>query len=334
MYGSSVASCHSTVRNRIKQAKHLTQEVNSNKSADILTDMQTTHHKKETEEKLLRAISVDGRYRILCVDSTKVVQEICTLQDCDPTASVALGRLITGTLLMGGLLKGDQRLALQVEGNGPIRKMHTETDVRGRIRATLHNPHPGTPLKDGRIDVASAVGKAGFLSVIKDLGLKDPYKGMVQLQSSEIGEDLSWYLTTSEQVPSAVALSVQVSAEGIDTAGGYLFQALPPGDENSIAEIETHLHTLPPVSRMLSEGLAIEDILQKIFARIPYKIKSSITPRFVCNCNLKQVAGILKSMGQAELRSIIEEQGKIEITCEYCRKTYSFGEEILTESNT
>ncbi|MDX9709201.1 MAG: Hsp33 family molecular chaperone HslO, partial [Trichloromonas sp.] len=157
---------------------------------------------------LVRILSKDGSLRAVAAATTNLTESIRRRQGTDPTATVALGRLVAGAALMGALLKGDQRLALMIEGSGPLQRLHAETDAFGHVRGSIKNPIAGLPPKADRFDVAGAVGKAGFLHVVKDLGLKEPYRGMVQLYSSEIAEDLAYYLTTSEQVPSTVGLGV------------------------------------------------------------------------------------------------------------------------------
>ena len=199
------------------------------------------------KDHMIRILTRDGSLRATAAVTTNLVEEIRLLQGSDPTASVALARLVTGAALMGSLLKGEQRLALQVEGNGPLHKLFAESDAEGHLRASLKNPVAGLPPRDDRFDVAGAVGRAGFLHVYKDLGLGEPYHGMVQLQSSEIGDDLAYYLTTSEQVPSSVALGVELAADGsVAAAGGFIVQALPPGDIPQIAGLEAQLRRMPP----------------------------------------------------------------------------------------
>ncbi len=172
------------------------------------------------QDHLVRVVSKDGLLRGIVADTTTLVREICQKQQTDLTATVALGRVLTGGALLGCLLKGRQRLALVVEGNGPLGRLSVETDASGQLRGSIRNPQANLLPKDGRFDVAGAIGKAGFLHVWKDLGLKEPYQSMVQLQTSEVAEDLAWYLTSSEQVPSSVALGVELDSAGqVDRRG-------------------------------------------------------------------------------------------------------------------
>ncbi|MDO3378402.1 Hsp33 family molecular chaperone HslO [Geoalkalibacter halelectricus] len=276
------------------------------------------------KDQLIRILTRDGSLRGLAAVTTDLVEECRRRQDADPTATLALGRLATGAALMGGLLKGDQRLNLTVEGNGPLLRMSAETDARGRVRATVKNPHPGVPLREGRLDVVGAVGKAGFLHVSKDLGLREPYRGTVQLVSSEIGEDLAYYLTTSEQIPSAVSLGVYINTDGsVGAAGGFIIQAMPPGDENRIAQLEERLRSLPPVTSLLCEGQDAEAILAHLLADIPYEVKERTPLCFRCTCNRRQILQMLAGLGRSDLEELIAKDEAVQVTCEFCKEVYT-----------
>ena len=181
---------------------------------------------------MIRILTLDGAVRVSVAATTLLVEELRRRQQTDPTATVAIGRLATAAALMGSLLKGGQRTGLTVEGNGPLQRIQAETDAHGHVRATLKVAHAGLPPRAGRYDVAGAVGQAGFLHVVKDLDLKEPYRGMVRLVSSEIAEDLAYYFTTSEQTPSSVALGVELGRQAeVVAAGGYLLQLMPDADD-------------------------------------------------------------------------------------------------------
>ncbi len=276
------------------------------------------------KDHLVRIIARDGSLRGMAAVTTDLVEETRRRQGTDPTATVALGRLVTGTALLGALLKGGQRLALMAEGNGPLQKLHAETDAGGHLRASVKNPLAGLPPREGRFDVAGAVGRAGFLHVVKDLGLKEPYRGMTQLYTSEIAEDIAFYLTTSEQVPSTVALGVELGPEGeVSMAGGFLIQSMPPRNEEVLLSLEERLRTLPPTTTLLREGLGPLQILEKVFAGIPFERLGETDLTFRCGCSRAQVAQLLKTLGKEELDTMIEE-GEGSVTCEYCRETYLF----------
>ena len=275
------------------------------------------------QDHMVRVVSRDGLLRGVAAVTTNLVKDICQKQQTDLTATVALGRLLTGGALLGCLLKGHQRLALMVEGNGPLGKMSVETDADGRVRGSIRNPVAGLPPKNDRFDVAGAVGKAGFLHVWKDLGLKKPYQSMVQLQSSEIGEDLAWYLTSSEQVPSSVSLGVELDSNGqVAAAGGLLIQALPPGDEQQVEIIVERLQQLPPTTSLLRQGLRPADILAKLFDELDFRVQTELPLVFHCPCNQAQIEQMLVGLGAAELQALADEREQVEVTCEYCRHQY------------
>ncbi|MDH3544777.1 MAG: Hsp33 family molecular chaperone HslO, partial [Desulfuromonadales bacterium] len=182
---------------------------------------------------MIRVLTLDGAIRVSVASSTALVEEVRRRQQTDPTASVAIGRLATAAALMGSLLKGQQRVGLTIEGNGPLQRLQAETNAHGQVRATLKVASAGLPPRDGRYDVAGAIGHAGFLHVVKDLDLKEPYRGTVQLVSSEIAEDLAYYFTTSEQTPSSVALGVELGQHAeVVAAGGFLLQLMPEADDS------------------------------------------------------------------------------------------------------
>ena len=259
----------------------------------------------------------------------QLVDDICQRQGTDLTASVALGRLVTGAALFGSLLKEEQRLALQIEANGPLQKLQAETDAYGRVRASIRHPLSNLPPRNERFDVAGAIGRAGFLHVSKDLGFGEPYRGMVQLVSSEVAEDLAWYLTTSEQIPSSVALGVLPREDGhIAVAGGFLIQAMPGADDAQLAELERRLLALPPMTALLREGLSPEEILGRIFAGIETTHQATLPLKFDCSCSRQQALGILALLSDEERQPLLAEK-EITVTCEFCRERYSFTPEEL-----
>ncbi len=282
------------------------------------------------QDYLIRVVSPDGLFRAAAAVTTGLVRTICEKQQTDITASVALGRLLTGGALLSCLLKGKQRLALSVEGNGPLGKMSVEADAEGKIRGTIRNPISGLPPAGDHFDVAGAVGRAGFLHVWKDLGLKTPYQSMVQLQSSEIAEDLAWYLTTSEQVPSSIGLGVELDSAGqVAVAGGFLVQSLPPGDSVQIEILSKKIKELPPTTSMLKQGLTPTEILERIFTDVGFHVQQKIPLRFSCPCNQQQIEQMLVGLGSKELVSLAEEQEPVEVVCEYCRHRYHFNREQM-----
>lgn len=279
----------------------------------------------DKQDQLVRVVSKDGAFRAAAVQTTGLVTAVCDRQQTDPTATVALGRLLSGGALLSSLLKEDQRLALLIEGNGPLQRLSVEADARGRVRGKVAQPSAGLPPKAGRFDVAGAVGKAGFLHVWKDLGLKEPYQSMVQLQTSEIAEDLAWYLSQSEQVPSSLGLGVELDSAGqVAAAGGFLVQALPGGDDDQIAALVAKLEQLPPTTTLLRQGLTPVHILEKIFGQADFRIQQEQPLTFHCPCNRRQIARMLHGLGREELTALLQEQEQVEVTCEYCRQRYRF----------
>ena len=276
-------------------------------------------------DQLVRIMSNDGGLRATAASTTHLVAEICQHQNTDPTASVALGRLVTAAALMGSLLKGDQRVALSIEGNGPLKKLQAESDASGAVRGTIKQPHCNLPPKDGHFDVANAIGKAGFLHVIKDLGLKEPYRGMVQLSTSEIAEDLTQYFSLSEQTPTSVALGVTLDQQAnVAASGGFLIQALPGCGETVLEQLEETLSQLPPVSNQLRDGHSPLEIISRVMTGIPFNVQTSYDLHFSCSCNRQHVLNMLKTLPAKDLAELALQTNDTEVNCEYCKKTYHF----------
>lgn len=283
-------------------------------------------------DQLLRAMSNDGTLRAVVANTSQLAAQICHCQRTDPTATVALGRLISGVALMGSLLKGSQRLAVSIEGNGPLQKLQAESDAAGNLRATIKVPVCNLPPVDGRFDVAHAIGKAGFLHVVKDLGLKEPYRGMVQLTTSEIAEDLSHYFYTSEQLPTAIILGVTLDSHAeVAASGGLLIQAMPGCDEAVLEQLEQNISTLPPISTQLANNATLLDILQRAMTVVPFTVQATRTLQFDCNCNKTFVLSMLRQFPHAELLSLLHRPEETEVTCEYCKRIYTISKDELQE---
>ncbi|MSM39967.1 MAG: Hsp33 family molecular chaperone HslO [Geobacter sp.] len=274
---------------------------------------------------LVRIITENGSVRALACVTTALVNEACQRHGAWPTAAVALGRALTGGTLMGALLKTGQRVALSFEGNGPLQKLLVEADANGAVRGSVRVPAVHMEDSEGRLDVAGALGKAGLLTITKDLGLKEPYKGIVPLATSEIGEDLAQYLTESEQIPSAVGLGVFVEPDNsVSAAGGFLIQALPPSDDAVVERLMQRIAELPPLTTLLRQGTTPEDLLAKLFAGIPYTVLEKRALAFVCSCSRERIERVLLSLGKRDLAELLEKQGETEVTCEFCRERYHF----------
>ncbi len=282
---------------------------------------------------LVRAMTQNGAVRGLACITTRLAADACTRQSAYPTAAVALGRALTGGALMGALLKGEQRVALKFEGNGPLKKILVEADGEGHVRGYVAAPQVELEPDNGKFDVAGALGKAGFLTVTKDLLLKEPYRGIVQLHTSEIAEDLAYYLTESEQTPSAVGLGVFADPQGVTAAGGFLIQSLPPAkgevETEVIDQLVDRIQHLPPVTEFIRSGKTPEDLLDLIFTDIPYRILEKRDLAFRCSCHRKRVERALISLGSEEIGLLIAQEKDTELTCEFCQKHYRFPPEDL-----
>ncbi len=274
-------------------------------------------------DQIVRALCLSGGIRVLVCTAGELAREICALQQASATASIALSRGLAGGALMGALLKNGQRTALKFEGNGPLRKMIIEADSDGAVRGYVGNPAADPEAVDGRWNVAGLIGRAGFLTVSKDLGVGgQPYQGVVQLVSSEIGEDLAYYLTDSEQTPSAVGLGATLAEDGnIATCGGFLVQALPGADDVEIGKIMERIAGLPALSGLLENGGA-EGVVRELFGDIPYTILESHDIFFRCGCGLEKVERALLTLGSLELQDMRSKENGAEVNCEFCRKTY------------
>ncbi len=281
---------------------------------------------------LVRILTEDGNIRVSVAMTTAMVEEVRRRQQADPTATVAIGRLTTAAALFGSLLKGRQRVGLTVEGNGPLQRLQAEGDAHGRVRATLKVAQANLPPVGGRYDVAGAVGHAGFLHVVKDLGLKEPYRSMVQLVSSEIAEDLAYYFTTSEQTPSSVGPGVELGQQAeVAVAGGFLLQLMPGADAAVADHLTEQLEVLPPTTSLLRQGLSPESLAERLLAGHAYRVLGTTPLTFACECSQQQTIQLLRSLGAAELDSLIEEQDAVTVTCEYCKESYTVDRLALLE---
>ncbi|MGK2908061.1 MAG: Hsp33 family molecular chaperone HslO [Desulfuromonadales bacterium] len=281
---------------------------------------------------LIRVLTLDGAIRVTVAATTALVEEVRRRQRTDPTATVAVGRLATAAALMGSLLKGNQRIGLTIEGNGPLQRLHAEADAYGRVRATLKVPQAGLPPRDGRFDVAGAVGRAGFLHVVKDLDMKEPYRGTVQLVSSEIAEDLAYYFTTSEQTPSSVALGVELGQQAeVVAAGGFLVQLMPDAGYGLAGRLAERLGRLPPTTTLLRQGLSAEAIAELLLQDCPYQMLGTTFLSFACTCSQQQTLSLLRTLGADELDQLIAAAGEAQVTCEYCKESYTVDRATLQE---
>lgn len=282
-----------------------------------------------TKDVLIRGTALDGKVRALAAVTTEAVDTISKRQDTWATATAALGRTLTMGALMGAMLKGEERLTIQVKGDGPLGQIVVDANAHGEIRGYVDHPHVDLPDNAmGKFDVAGAVGTEGFIYVIKDLGMREPYRGSTPIVSGELAEDFTYYFAKSEQTPSAVALGVLVDVDySVRAAGGFVIQLLPGLSEDEIADIEQQLSEIPPVTKLLDEGLGPEQIVQKILPS--FRMLDSLPVSFRCKCSRERIDQTLISMGKYELQSLIDEEGKAEVVCHFCNEAYDYDRKQL-----
>lgn len=262
--------------------------------------------------------------------TTGLVEAARQRHNTSPTATVALGRALTAAVLMSGLLKVGQRVALKWEGNGPLRKIVVEADAKGRVRGYVADPQVDLPLSQGEYDVRAAIGAAGLLTVVRDLRLPELATGVVHLVESNIDDDLVFFLEQSDQVPSALEIGVTLNEDGsVAEAGGILIQPLPPYEPAIILRLKERLQELPPIEAMLAGGQKPEQILDEVFAGITHTLLSKYPVRFECNCTREQTMALLVSLGREELEEILEHEGQAVVNCQFCHEEYVFDRDDL-----
>lgn len=279
----------------------------------------------------IRGIAAEGRIRCWAALTTKLCEEARYRHDTYPVASAALGRLLTAGVMMGLNLKGQDILTLRIQGGGPLGALVVVANSEGEVRGYVENPHTHLPSKSpGKLDVGGAVGQEGFLYVIKDLGLKEPYTGSVPLVSGEIGEDVTRYFAESEQTPSAVSLGVLVDPDNrVKAAGGYIVQLMPGVTEEEIEELEKNINEIPPVSQLIDQGMTPEEIGAQVLKGMGFQVLEKHPVAFKCKCSRERLRDALKGIGKDELKSILQEQGHAELNCHFCGEKYLFEEDEL-----
>ncbi|MBR5165071.1 MAG: Hsp33 family molecular chaperone HslO [Ruminococcus sp.] len=283
--------------------------------------------------KLYRAISADGSAFAAVLDAKDIVSEIEKLHKTSAVVTAGLGRLTIAASLMGYMLKGeDDSLTLRIDADGPAGQLVAVSDSRGNVKSTVANPVVELPLNDkGKLDVAGAVGRDGTLAVVKDMGLRDPYVGVIPLVSGEIAEDIANYYAISEQIPTVCALGVLVDTDlSVKSAGGFLVQLLPFADEKCIDIIEKNVAAMRPVSTLLDEGTTPEQIANMLLDGLEPNELDSASPVYRCDCSRERTEKVLISIGQKELRAIAEEGRDTEVKCHFCGKNYIFTPEEIS----
>ena len=275
---------------------------------------------------LVRMISVDGTLTVMAVDSTDMINRMEQIHQTSAVTSAALGRLLTAASMMGAVLKGkDNSITLRLNGGGPAGSLIAVSDNEGNVRGYVANPVVEIPLNDkGKLDVAGAVGKEGNLTVMKDLGLKEPYIGQVPIVSGEVAEDITNYFATSEQTPSVCALGVLVNPDlSIRAAGGFIIQLLPTALEDTIDLVEECIKSIPPVTQMLTDGMTPEDICRSVLSKFELDKLDSSSPEYRCNCSRDRVTKALLTMGRDELKDMANDPITV-VDCHFCEKKYRF----------
>lgn len=282
---------------------------------------------------IIRATAANDQIRAFAAVTTEMVETAREHHNTSPVATAALGRLLTAGAMMGSMMKGEKDvLTLQIKAGGPLQGITVTADSQGNIKGYVGNPDVCIPANSkGKLDVAGAVGP-GFLTVIKDMGLKEPYSGQVMLQTCEIAEDLTYYFATSEQVPSAVGLGVLMNKNNtVRQAGGFIVQLMPFAEEEVISRLEQNVQKINSVTNLLEEGHTPESLLEKVLEGFDMQINEKMDTRFHCNCSKERVAKALISIGRKELNEMIQEGKPIEMNCHFCNTNYNFTVEELKE---
>ena len=282
---------------------------------------------------IIRATAANDQIRAFATVTTEMVETAREHHNTSPVATAALGRLLTAGAMMGSMMKGEKDvLTLQIKAGGPLQGITVTADSQGNVKGYVGNPDVCIPANSkGKLDVAGAVGP-GFLTVIKDMGLKEPYSGQVMLQTCEIAEDLTYYFATSEQVPSAVGLGVLMNKNNtVRQAGGFIVQLMPVAEEEVISRLEQNVQKINSVTNLLEEGHTPESLLEKVLEGFDIQINEKMDTRFHCNCSKERVAKALISIGRKELNEMIQEGKPIEMNCHFCNTNYNFTVEELKE---
>ncbi|HEX7055849.1 MAG TPA: Hsp33 family molecular chaperone HslO [Bacilli bacterium] len=295
--------------------------------------MNGTHEKRDEtpvqKDEIVRGTALDGMVWVIAARTTHLVEELRRRHHTYPVATAALGRAATAGAMMGAMLKGEQKLTVQIKGNGPLGQIVVDANAHGEVRGYVRNAQVDLPLNaKGKLDVAGAIGTTGFLHVIKDLGMKEPYGGSSPLVSGELGEDFTYYFAQSEQTPSAVALGEMINPDAsVKAAGGLIVQLLPGLKDEQIGRLEQKLAALPPITAMLDEGAALEEIAERVVG--PFAVLGKMQVHFHCNCSRERVEQALASLGQEEVRQMLKQDGQAEVVCHFCHESYRFGPEQL-----
>lgn len=282
---------------------------------------------------IVRGMAANNQIRVFAATTKELVEHARQAHNTSPIATAALGRLLTAGAMMGSMCKGEKdMLTLQIQCSGPIQGLIVTADAAANVKGYVYNPDVMLPPSDkGKLDVGKALD-LGVLSVIKDMGLKEPYMGQTQLVSGEIAEDLTYYFATSEQVPSAVALGVLMNKDNtVKQAGGFIIQLMPFAEDGLAEKLEGKLAGITSITSLLEQDMTPEDIISQVLGDFGIEITDSIPTRFYCNCSKERVEKAIVSVGSKELRDMIADNKPVEVNCHFCNKKYTFDIEELKE---
>ncbi len=285
----------------------------------------------EYKDYIVRATAADHQLRAFAVTSRDIVEKAREIHNTSPVATAAIGRLLTAASMMGSMMKGEKDvLTLQIECGGPIGGITVTADSNADVKGYVNNPNVILPPNaQEKLDVSGALGP-GFLNVIKDIGLREPYNGQTHLVSGEIAEDLTYYFATSEQVPSSVGLGVLMDKDNhVRQAGGFIIQVMPDTDDEVIDKLEARLGEVHSVTDMLDKGMTPEDILGYVLDGMDVEILETIPTQYKCNCSVERVSKAIASIGKKDLQEMIDDGEPIEVNCQFCGSHYKFDTEQL-----
>lgn len=285
----------------------------------------------EYKDYIVRATAASHQLRAFAVTSKDIVEKARSIHNTSPVATAAIGRLLTAASMMGSMMKGEKDvLTLQIECGGPIGGITVTADSKADVKGYVNNPNVILPPNaQGKLDVSGALGP-GFLNVIKDIGLREPYNGQTHLVSGEIAEDLTYYFATSEQVPSSVGLGVLMDKDNhVRQAGGFIIQVMPNTDDEVIDKLEARLGEVHSVTDMLDKGMTPEDILNYVLEGMDIEILETIPTQYKCNCSVERVSKAIASIGKKDLQEMIDDGKPIEVNCQFCGSHYKFDTEQI-----
>ncbi|PAQ14840.1 redox-regulated molecular chaperone Hsp33 [Bacillaceae bacterium SAOS 7] len=282
---------------------------------------------------LVKALAYDGQVRAYAANTTETVGEAQSKHYTWPTASAALGRTMTAGVMMGAMLKGEEKLTIKLQGGGPIGLILVDANAKGEVRGYVTNPQTHFDLNQhGKLDVRRAVGTDGMLSIVKDVGLRDHFTGQTPIVSGEIGEDFTYYFAVSEQVPSSVGVGVLVNPDNsILAAGGFIIQVMPGATDETITHLEEKITNMTPISKLIEQGLTPEEILFYILGEENVKVLEKMPLSFECTCSKERFGNAIIGLGKTEIEEMITEEGQAEAQCHFCNETYLFTEDELKQ---